>query len=179
LVPQVLARRCLEVVFKGTSASTALSVNCAAVGDGATHLTARRRPLVPPHLGIDDNRSRRERKFSEMRERAMRSYTTRSLDAAQVIAELVELAKQMRADRGAKLGLRDDELAFYDAVYQNDSAVLEPRRSVSLTAPRPRRPRQIWCRRRSRQRRSCGVARRRTDNRDSGPGAGRSGPDRE
>jgi len=68
-----------------------------------------------------------ERKFSEMLERAMRSYTNRSLDAAEVIAELVELAKQMRAghDRGAQLGLRDDELAFYDAVCQNDSPVLE------------------------------------------------------
>ena len=68
-----------------------------------------------------------ERKFSEMLERAMRSYTNRSLTAAEVIAELVELAKQMKAenDRGTSLGLRDDELAFYDAVRQNDSAVLE------------------------------------------------------
>jgi type I restriction enzyme, R subunit len=65
------------------------------------------------------------RKFSDMLDRAMRSYTNRTLDAAEVIAELVELAKQMRAEheRGAKLGLRDDELAFYDAVCQNDSAV--------------------------------------------------------
>jgi hypothetical protein len=49
------------------------------------------------------------------------------LEAAEVIAELVELAEQMRAehDRGTRLGLRDDELAFYDAVCQNDSAVLE------------------------------------------------------
>ena len=62
-----------------------------------------------------------------MLERAMRSYTNRSLDAAEVIAELVELAKQMRTEheRGEKLGLRDDELAFYDAVCQNDSAVLQ------------------------------------------------------
>jgi type I restriction enzyme R subunit len=68
-----------------------------------------------------------QRKFSEMLERAMRSYTNRTLDAAEVITELVELAKQMRAEqgRGTKLGLRDDELAFYDAVCQNDSAVLE------------------------------------------------------
>src|SRR6266496_3396265 len=68
-----------------------------------------------------------ERKFSEMLERAMRSYTNRSLDAAEIITELVELAKEMRKerDRGTALGLRDDELAFYDAVYQNDSAVLE------------------------------------------------------
>jgi type I restriction enzyme R subunit len=44
-----------------------------------------------------------------------------------VITELVRLAKQLRdeRDRGANLGLRDDELAFYDAVCQNDSAVLE------------------------------------------------------
>jgi type I restriction enzyme R subunit len=68
-----------------------------------------------------------ERKFSEMLERAMRSYNNRSLDAAEIITELVELAKQMREERGrgARLGLRDDELAFYDAVCQNDSAVLE------------------------------------------------------
>jgi type I restriction enzyme, R subunit len=68
-----------------------------------------------------------ERRFSEMLERAMRSYTNRSLDAAEIMAELVELAKQMRAEheRGANLGLRDDELAFYDAVCQNDSAALE------------------------------------------------------
>ncbi len=66
-----------------------------------------------------------ERKFSEMLERAMRSYTNRSLDAAEVIAELVALAKEIRAehDRGAKLGLGEDELAFYDAVCQNDSAL--------------------------------------------------------
>ncbi len=68
-----------------------------------------------------------ERKFSEMLERAMRSYTNRSLDAAEVIVELVELAKQLRDERkrGVRLGLRDDELAFYDAVCQNDSAVLK------------------------------------------------------
>ena len=68
-----------------------------------------------------------ERKFSEMLERAMKSYNNRSLTAAEVIAELVELAKEMKAEhgRGTTLGLRDDELAFYDAVCQNDSAVME------------------------------------------------------
>ena len=68
-----------------------------------------------------------ERKFSEMLERAMKAYTNRSLTAAEVIAELVEMAQQLRLelDRGTKLGLRDDELAFYDAVCQNDSAVME------------------------------------------------------
>ncbi len=68
-----------------------------------------------------------ERRFSEMLERAMNAYTNRSLTAAEVIAEMVEMAKQLRLefDRGAQLGLRDDELAFYDAVCQNDSAVME------------------------------------------------------
>jgi type I restriction enzyme, R subunit len=68
-----------------------------------------------------------ERKFSDMLERAMRAYTNRSLSAAEIITELVELAKEMRKerDRGTTFGLRDDELAFYDAVCQNDSAVLE------------------------------------------------------
>jgi type I restriction enzyme R subunit len=68
-----------------------------------------------------------ERKFSEMLERAMLAYNNRSLTAAEVIAELVELAKEMKTEngRGATLGLRDDELAFYDAVCQNDSAVME------------------------------------------------------
>ncbi|MHB8319857.1 MAG: type I restriction enzyme endonuclease domain-containing protein [Acidimicrobiales bacterium] len=68
-----------------------------------------------------------ERKFSEMLERAMRAYNNRSLTAAEVIAEMVEMAQQLKFeyDRGADLGLRDDELAFYDAVCQNDSAVME------------------------------------------------------
>jgi type I restriction enzyme, R subunit len=68
-----------------------------------------------------------ERSFSEMLHRAMLAYTNRSLDAAKVIQELVDLAKLLKADRdrGARLGLRDDEVAFYDAVRQNDSAVLE------------------------------------------------------
>jgi type I restriction enzyme R subunit len=49
------------------------------------------------------------------------------VDGAEVIAELVNMAKALKAehDRGAQLGLRDDELAFYDAVCQNDSAVME------------------------------------------------------
>jgi type I restriction enzyme R subunit len=68
-----------------------------------------------------------ERKFSEMLEKAMRAYTNRSLDAAEIIRALVDLAKELKAERnrGAQLGLRDDELAFYDAVCQNDSAVVE------------------------------------------------------
>jgi type I restriction enzyme R subunit len=58
------------------------------------------------------------RKFSEMLERTLLAYQNRTLEAAQVIAELIELAKTMRDSpkRGDALGLTEDELAFYDAL---------------------------------------------------------------
>jgi type I restriction enzyme R subunit len=67
------------------------------------------------------------RSFAEMLEATIRRYQNRTIEAAQVIAELIELAKQMREGqkRGADLGLSDDEVAFYDAVEVNDSAVKE------------------------------------------------------
>jgi type I restriction enzyme R subunit len=67
------------------------------------------------------------RKFSEQLEEAINRYTNRSLTTAEIISELVKLAKQMRADqkRYEALGLREDEIAFYDAVAQNDAAVLQ------------------------------------------------------
>ena len=65
------------------------------------------------------------RSFSEMLEMTLRRYQNRAIEAAQVIEELVDLARQMReaTARGEKLGLNDDELAFYDALEVNDSAV--------------------------------------------------------
>jgi type I restriction enzyme R subunit len=65
------------------------------------------------------------RSFAEMLEATIRKYQNRTMEAAQVIAELIELAKQMREGqkRGDKLGLTDDEVAFYDALETNDSAV--------------------------------------------------------
>jgi len=74
-------------------------------------------------------RSRRNvvqaRSFREMLEQTLRRYRNRAIEAAQVIEELIQLAKEMReADaRGEDLGLSDDELAFYDALGVNDSAV--------------------------------------------------------
>ncbi|MBS9536733.1 type I restriction endonuclease subunit R [Micrococcus luteus] len=67
------------------------------------------------------------RKYSEMLEETVNRYTNRSLTTAEIIAELVKLAKQMRdaQKRHEELGLREDEVAFYDAVVQNDSAVME------------------------------------------------------
>jgi type I restriction enzyme R subunit len=65
------------------------------------------------------------RSFAEMLEQAIRRYQNRAIEAAQVIEELIALAREMReADRrGEKLGLSADELAFYDALETNDSAV--------------------------------------------------------
>ena len=65
------------------------------------------------------------RSFAGMLEDAIRRYQNRTIEAAQVIEELIELAKEMREDfaRGEELGLNEDELAFYDALETNDSAV--------------------------------------------------------
>ena len=65
------------------------------------------------------------RSFAEMLEQTLRRYQNRAIEAAQVIEELIELAREMREAnaRGERLGLSDDELAFYDALETNDSAV--------------------------------------------------------
>lgn len=65
------------------------------------------------------------RSFSEMLEQTIRRYQNRAIEAAQVIEELIALAKNMREAlaRGQELGLNEDELAFYDALETNDSAV--------------------------------------------------------
>jgi len=65
------------------------------------------------------------RSFTEMLEEAIRRYQNRAIETAQVLEELIGLAKQMRAaaDRGEALDLTEDELAFYDALEVNDSAV--------------------------------------------------------
>jgi type I restriction enzyme R subunit len=65
------------------------------------------------------------RAFSEMLEKSLRAYQNRAIETAAVIEELIQLAKEMREAnaRGLELGLTDDELAFYDALETNDSAV--------------------------------------------------------
>ena len=65
------------------------------------------------------------RSFAEMLEKAILRYQNRAVETAQVIEELISLAKEMKgaAERGESLGLTDDEIAFYDALETNDSAV--------------------------------------------------------
>ncbi len=65
------------------------------------------------------------RSFADLLEKTIHRYQNRTIDAAQVIADLIDLAKDMRDanQRGEQLGLQEDELAFYDALAQNASAV--------------------------------------------------------
>jgi type I restriction enzyme R subunit len=65
------------------------------------------------------------RSFAEMLEQTIRRYHNRAIETLQVIEELIRLAKEMNeaARRGEDLGLSEDELAFYDALETNDSAV--------------------------------------------------------
>jgi type I restriction enzyme R subunit len=65
------------------------------------------------------------RSFAELLENSIRKYQNRAIEAAQVIEELIGIAKDMREaeQRGEKLGLTEEEAAFYDALGTNDSAV--------------------------------------------------------
>lgn len=66
-------------------------------------------------------------KFSELLQQSLVRYRNRAIETAQVIEELIEMAKKFRdaAGRGETLGLQPDELAFYDALLTNESAVRE------------------------------------------------------
>jgi len=67
----------------------------------------------------------KSRSFADMLEKTIRAYQNRSIETAAVIQELIGLAKDLKEAhrRGEDLGLREDELAFYDALEVNDSAV--------------------------------------------------------
>lgn len=66
-------------------------------------------------------------KFSELLQQSLTRYRNRAVETAQVIEELIEMAKkfQQAAERGESLGLNSDEMAFYDALAMNEAAVRE------------------------------------------------------
>ena len=68
-----------------------------------------------------------DRKFSDLLADVIRRYQNRSIETAQVMEELIAMAKKFReaANRGDQLGLREDEVKFYDALANNESAVRE------------------------------------------------------
>ena len=67
------------------------------------------------------------KKFSDLLTDVVQRYQNRSIEAAQVMEELVQMAKNFReaAGRGEQLGLSEDEVRFYDALANNESAVRE------------------------------------------------------
>ena len=68
-----------------------------------------------------------DRKFSDMLSDVIRRYQNRNIETAQVMEELIAMAKKFRdaGNRGDELGLREDEIKFYDALANNESAVRE------------------------------------------------------
>lgn len=66
-------------------------------------------------------------KFSELLQASLSRYRNRAIETAQVIEELIEMAKQFAeaATHGERLGLNHDEVAFYDALATNEAAVRE------------------------------------------------------
>ncbi|GHB00968.1 type I restriction endonuclease subunit R [Modicisalibacter luteus] len=68
-----------------------------------------------------------EKKYADRLQETLRKYNNRGIETAQVIEELIQMAKQFQAEleRDAALGLTPDEVAFYDALANNESAVRE------------------------------------------------------
>ena len=68
------------------------------------------------------------RNFSELLEKTLLEYQNRTLEAVQIILELIELAKQMRdaPKHGDKLGLSEDEMAFYNALVDHGNGCRSP-----------------------------------------------------
>ncbi|MDD5298200.1 MAG: type I restriction endonuclease subunit R [Rhodocyclaceae bacterium] len=68
-----------------------------------------------------------EKKFSELLANVIKRYQNRAIETAQVIEELIAMARKFRvaSTRGEELGLTEDEIRFYDALADNESAVRE------------------------------------------------------
>ncbi len=68
-----------------------------------------------------------EKKYSDRIMETLRKYHNRAIETAQVIEELIKIAKEMDEDfkEAEKLGLNSDEISFYRALIQNESAVRE------------------------------------------------------
>jgi type I restriction enzyme R subunit len=69
----------------------------------------------------------REKKYADRLKETLRKYNNRAIETAQVIEELIQMAKEFQKEmlRGALLGLNPDEIAFYDALANNESAIRE------------------------------------------------------
>ncbi|WP_167103372.1 type I restriction endonuclease subunit R [Mycobacterium sp. DL592] len=148
-VPEEIKRMLSTLVYDSTASDGIVDIYDAAglpkpsLSDLSPEFEAQAKKASNPHLAIEalraviteeaaratQNNVVRQRAFSERITELMRRYTNQQLTSAEVIAELIEMAKEVAAEgnRGAHFAppLSHDELAFYDAVAQNESAVEE------------------------------------------------------
>lgn len=146
-VPEAIKRLLESLVYESTASDGIVDIYDAAglpkpsLSDLSPEFETKAAATSNPHLAIEALRAViieeavratksnviRQRAFSERLTNLMRRYTNQQLTSAEVIAELIEMAKEVAAEakRGANFSppLSHDELAFYDAVAQNESAV--------------------------------------------------------
>ncbi|HSV66037.1 MAG TPA: type I restriction endonuclease subunit R [Mycobacteriales bacterium] len=153
-IPEEIQRLLANLIATSTASGDVLDIYAAAgmpkpsLGDLGPAFITKTQHAANPHLAIEALRrliaeesarvtrhnTIRQRAFSDRVTELMTRYTNQQLTSAEVIAELVELAKEVAAEsnRGANFAppLNEDELAFYDAVAQNESAVIEQGESI-------------------------------------------------
>ncbi len=147
-VPEDVQRLLGELIASATSSGDVLDIYEAAgmpkpaLDDLSANFISKTQQARNPQLAIEalrkllteeskrstQNNLVRQRAFSERISELMNKYTNQQLTSAEVIAELVALAREVaaEAERGSRFtpALSNDELAFYDAVVQNESAVV-------------------------------------------------------
>ncbi|WP_149361555.1 type I restriction endonuclease subunit R [Lolliginicoccus suaedae] len=146
-IPEEIARQLGELIATATDTDGVIDIYDAAgiprpsLDDLNPDYITKTKNASHPHLAIEALRKViaeearhvtrhnivRQRAFSDRIDELMRRYTNQQLTAAEVIAEMIEMAKEVagEANRGKDFNpeLTEDELAFYDAVAQNESAV--------------------------------------------------------
>jgi type I restriction enzyme R subunit len=148
-IPEEIQRLLGRLIAESTVSGEVLDIYDAAgmpkptLSDLTPDFVAKTQQASNPHLAIEAlrkllneestkatrNNVVRQRAFSERLTELMNKYTNQQLTSAEVIAELIDMAKEVAAEasRGARFSppLNSDELAFYDAVAQNESAVAQ------------------------------------------------------
>jgi type I restriction enzyme R subunit len=146
-IPDDIKRLLATLVAESTASGEILDIYDAAgipkpsLSELGPDYEAKAKAAANPHLAIEalravldrelaaatKNNVVRQRAFSDRIANLMRRYTNQQLTSAEVIAELIAMAKEVAAEgnRGKRFNppLSHDELAFYDAVAQNESAV--------------------------------------------------------
>jgi len=148
-IPEEIQRLLGQLIAESTVSGEVLDIYDAAgmpkptLSDLTPDFAAKTQQATNPHLAIEAlrkllneestkatrNNVVRQRSFSERLTELMNKYTNQRLTSAEVIAELIDMAREgaAEASRGARFSppLNSDELAFYDAVAQNESAVVQ------------------------------------------------------